>query len=365
MPSLTQKQCEMLKVELSNFLDEENVTKTIEAVEGIFSKPKRGKRESKPREEGKMKRPSPASWLFREEMRTEIISDHFSDLEKVPGKEVVKKAKELWDGMSVEDQEPWVSKNKSMWVEYYSANGGKSPSAVKTPFNVVAPLEDCDVKEGWKGPYVGKYLAKLANGKKIGVGKFDTLESAQEAAEGLETCGGVTYTKKDGYSLRVGVDPNTEPKEEKESVCWVKENHTLKSPEKKRRNKVVVEDKEDEDEDENNEILEEVVEEEKELVVEEVVVVVEEDKDLVVEEETEIIPVEKASESCDIFGADTEEEEEDDDDDDDEELEVSPWEYNGTTYLLDENNGDIYDYETQDLIGVKKGEKVMMISGGK
>ena len=42
----------------------------------------------------------------------------------VPGKEVVKKAKELWDGMSVEDQEPGVSKNKSMWEEYYRVNGG-------------------------------------------------------------------------------------------------------------------------------------------------------------------------------------------------------------------------------------------------
>jgi hypothetical protein len=359
MLSLTQKQCEMLKVELSNFLTEENVTKTIEAVDGILSKPKRAKRESKPREEGKMKRPSPASWLFREEKRTDIISEYFSELEKVPGKEVVKKAKELWDGMSVEDQEPWVSKNKSMWSEYYSANGGKSTSPSKTPFNVVVPVEDCDVKEGWKGPYMGKYLAKLANGKKIGVGKFDTLESAQEAAEVLETCGGVTYTKKDGYSLRVGVDPNTEPKEDKESVCWVKENHTLKSPEKKRRSKVVVEEKEDEDE--NNEILEDVVE--NELVVEEKKeLVVEEKKELVVvEEETEIIPVEKSYELSAVFGSDDDE----DEDDDDEDLEVSPWEYKGVNYLLDENSGDIYDYDSQELVGVKKGDKVMMISGGK
>ena len=353
MPSLTKKQCEMLKVELSYFLAEENVTKTIEAVEGIISKPKRAKRESKPREEGKMKRPSPASWLFREEKRTEIISEYFSDLEKVPGKEVVKKAKDLWDGMSVEDQEPWVSKNKSMWAEYYSANGGKSP--VKTPFNLVAPVEDTDVKEGWKGPYEGKYLWKFANGKKVGIGKFDTLESAQEAAERLDTCGGVTYTKKDGYTLRVGVDPYTSDDNEK-NMSWVKENHTMKSPEKKQKKKVVEEEKEL------------VVEEEKELVVEEEKeLVVEEEKELVVEEEKELVGVqqmghfEEEDNMCDVFGAETEEE------DDDEELEVTPWEYEGATYLLDENNGDIYDYESQDLVGVKKGDKVMMIAaaGGK
>jgi hypothetical protein len=81
------------------------------------------KQASKPREEGKIKRPTPASWLFREEKREYIIYEYFSGCNGY-GKEVAKKAKELWDGMSVEDQEPWVSKNKSMWEEYYRVNGG-------------------------------------------------------------------------------------------------------------------------------------------------------------------------------------------------------------------------------------------------
>ncbi len=44
----------------------------------------------------------------------------------------------------------------------------------------------------------------------------------------------------------------------------------------------------------------------------------------------------------------------------DDEIEVEEWEYEGTTYLLDEN-GNVYDKETADKIGEKDGEDLVYI----
>ena len=37
---------------------------------------------------------------------------------------------------------------------------------------------------------------------------------------------------------------------------------------------------------------------------------------------------------------------------------VEKFTYNGTTYLLDKNSGDLYDQETQDIVGRKTSEGV-------
>ena len=42
-------------------------------------------------------------------------------------------------------------------------------------------------------------------------------------------------------------------------------------------------------------------------------------------------------------------------DGEEEEMEVETWDFEGTTYLLDDKTGDVYDYDSQDLLG-KKGE---------
>ena len=357
MPSFTEKQIESLTLKFNEiFGEDERVSSAIDAVRSVGLKKKN---EKKVREEGRMKRPSPASWLFREERREFILEtikeemgfddDQKKLAHKVPGKEVVKKAKELWDQMSIEDQKPWVDKNKSMWEEYYAATGGaKSASPAKSPFNVVTPDEDAEVMEGWCGPYTGKHLLKFANGKKIGEGKFETIELAFEAATKLETCGGVTYNKKDGYTLRVGVDPVTH-ESDSTNISWTKENHTMKLPDKKQRKKV--EKKEDKPEVKKEE---EVVTNVKELEREEEEVVTNV-KELEGEEEVKKVASEPNNrESQDVYDSDTL------DEDDDEDLEVTPWEHKGVTYLLDEKKGDIYDYDSQEVVGVKKDGKIMI-----
>jgi hypothetical protein len=346
MPSFTEKQIESLTLKFNEiFGDDERVISAIDAVRSLGLKKKK---EKKVREEGKMKRPSPASWLFREDKREFIIENikdemHFEDDEKklaykVPGKDVVKKAKELWDGMSMEDQKPWVDKNKSMWEEYYVATGGaKSSSPAKSPFNVVVPDEGSEVMEGWCGPYNGKHLLKFANGRKIGEGKFETLELALAAANKLKTCGGVTYKPKDGYTLRVGVDPVTHTDDS--HISWTKENHTMKLPEKKQRKKVEKKEKVEE-------VKPEVTNDEKEEVGKK-------------EEVEKVDSATNITESDNVYNYDTL------DEDDDEDLEVTPWEHKGVTYLLDEKKGDVYDYDSQDLIGKKSKDKLMIFSGGK
>ena len=94
----------------------------------------------------------------------------------------------------------------------------------------------------------------------------------------------------------------------------------------------------------DNEILEEVVEV---------------DKELRVEEETEKAYVPNVRILV------SEEDEEDDDDEEDEYLQLTPWKHKGVTYWRDENTGNIYDYESRELVGLKIGWRLIMIAGGK
>ena len=61
-----------------------------------------------------------------------------------------------------------------------------------------------DAPEEWTGPFNGKKLRGLANGGKLGVGKFFSFEEAEKAAVELgEECSGITYEAKFAkYSLR-------------------------------------------------------------------------------------------------------------------------------------------------------------------
>ena len=65
-------------------------------------------------------------------------------------------------------------------------------------------IEDAPLPQGWSGPYKGKYLENYCQKKKDRV-KYETLEHALETANKLKICGGITYNKKDGYTLRKGI----------------------------------------------------------------------------------------------------------------------------------------------------------------
>ena len=64
-----------------------------------------------------MKKPVPASWMYRSEKRDEIIQEHF-DGEKVKGSLIAKKAQELWKELSDEEKRPYEEKRKELWEEY-------------------------------------------------------------------------------------------------------------------------------------------------------------------------------------------------------------------------------------------------------
>jgi hypothetical protein len=301
---------------------------------------KKVQRAKKPKNEDpdRLKRPVPASWMWRDENREQIVEDHFSG-EKVKGSEVAKKAMELWKEMSEEEQEPWVTKRQELWDAYKAENPSRTSSSPKSPFNVDKDVE-VEVPEGWNGPHEGKFLRGFAAGRAVGVGKFETFAEAVEAAKSMDKCGGITYDEKRGYTLRVACDPEQIVEDEIHQISWAKENHTVKREKKTRGKK---------------------------------------------EKKADVAEVEKkapAALEAELFGSDTDEEEEvedgrvtpkiarcmdeedasgagpaveADESDEEEEMEVAPWEYKGVTYLLDEKTGDVYDYDEQELVG-KKGE---------
>ena len=115
-----------------------------------------------PEDPNRVKKPVPASWMYRTEKREEIIKDHF-DGESVKGSVIAKKAQELWNELSDEEKRPYEEKRKVLWEEYQKYKGStSSPKAEKKkkePFTFTTD-EDCELPEGWTGPFKGQYLHK-------------------------------------------------------------------------------------------------------------------------------------------------------------------------------------------------------------
>jgi len=314
----------------------------LEKIRELNEKKTRGRvAKAKDVDPDRVKRPSPASWMFRDENRGKIIAEHF-DGQKTKGSDVAKKAKEVWDGMTEEERKPWTDRHAELWSAYKVANPGGSAksSTPSSPFNVESASE-VENPEGWNGPHEGKILYKTIPGYTArGVGKFATFAEAVEVANGLDTCGGITFDNKNGYQLRVGSDPNTPPNSTNGEVCWAKDNHVVKNPPKKARRV------------KNTEELDADV-----AKVEEQLFGAETDEEgdgvetAVVVEKSAVV-VEESAAAAEESNA-VEDEEDSDSDSDDDAMEVIPWEYKGTTYLLDEDSGDVYDYESQEKIGKK------------
>jgi hypothetical protein len=288
----------------------------------------------------RVKRPVPASWMFRDENRASIVEEHFGG--KSPkGSAVSKKAKELWDAMSEDDRAPYETRRAELWAAYKAANPGGGSSEPKVRFTV-ASCEGLDVPDGWNGPFTGKFCQSLAAGGKRGVGKFETFEDAVKAASELETCGGITFDPKRGYSLRVGNDPITQQWVEGGDswVSWTKKDHVMVVPEKKKRKKKGSGSGSGSDtsSDEADADLQNV--DFSELEGTKVLTNDELDADAA-----------KASASAEpdaVFDAETdgeeeEQEDESEDESDDEETDVVEWEYKGKTYYVNEESNEVFD----------------------
>ena len=235
--------------------------------------------------------------------------------------DISKRGGELWKLLSDEDKKPYLD-------QAAAAKAATSTGAPKRSTSPKSPFERSDETatiDGYEGPVVGKFLMKrVAPG--WGVGRFGTLAEAVEAANKLGgQCGGITM-EKNAYILQIGNDfitPEPGHRALPENDCWMswrKIDHVAEVVEKPKRVK----------------------------------------KTPVDENTTEATTTVEAppknendanTDAVDPADGVTDNEE-------DEEIDVEPWDYNGTTYLLDANTNQVYDAETQTVIGQRIGDKL-------
>lgn len=294
-----------------------------------------------------MKKPVPASWLFRDQNRQKIISDHFEG-ESAKGSMISQKAKEIWSSMSDEEKQPYITQTEEKWVLYREANPSSTPTTPKKDFNFTDKYPDT-LPEKWEGPFEKKYLHKYAKGYKVGVGRFETFEEAIVAAEQTENCGGITMStgKRPGFTLRVSNDPVTDTESDPMGpfVSWIKKDYTpITTPRKKKTSKKVPENNtESEPQDKPKEVDQSEGEN---------------------NSDDEMPFQEKPSNSNEsTYNDETEDESEDSDDsdgddDDADDLEVIQWDFKGRSYLIDEKTNELFDFDTQEPIGkIRKTKK--------
>ena len=285
------------------------------------------------------KRATSAYLLWLNANREEIISEHFGE-EELTGRDKVskvgKKAGELWNAMSEDDKADYVAESKKLQEEYKAAMAEYQPteSYITKPSNLdFDALPDAPAE--WTGPFNGKKLHGLANGGKLGVGKFYSFEEAVKAAlEIEETCSGITYEAKTGkYSLRKKFEWCGDGVEGEDcswvqgeiTVCTPKPKATKPKAKKAEKPKATKAKKAEEPKATKAKAKKaEKVEKPKTKKAKKVAVAPEP------EPEPEVV---------------------EEDEEEDEEVSVRRWNYQGKQYLLDDASGEVYDIETQDVIG--------------
>jgi hypothetical protein len=307
------------------------------------TKKKRAKSPAKDVDPDRVKRPVPASWMYREDKREEIIRDHF-DGETVKGSIVAKKAQELWAELSDEDKLPYEEKRKELWTEYKRATPCVERKE-KVAFNVNVD-EEREVPEGWEGPHKGTYLHKYVKGlgKKVGEGRFETFAEALDAASQHENCGGITMGKS-GYTLRAGCEPQSVEGDVKDGpfTSWTKSGFVPEKKEKKAKKAKKSEKKEKTSGKSEKKEKTSGKSEKKEKTSgksekkEKTSGKSEKKVEPVVDDSNEVVTMDENNESEEEV--------------DEYEQEVAPWEYNGEDYLVDEETNEVYSPETELVIG--------------
>ena len=325
-----------------------------DGISTLFRQGRNTKSGKKMKDPNAPKRATSAYLLWLNANREEIISEHFGEQE-LTGRDKVskvgKKAGELWNAMSEDDKADYVAESKKLQEEYKAAMAEYKPteSYITKPSNLdFDALPDAPVE--WTGPFNGKKLHGLANGGKLGVGKFYSFDEAAKAADELgETCSGITYEAKTGkYSLRKKFEWCGDGVEG-EDCSWVrgempKPKATKAKVEKAEKPKKATKPKaEKSKKSKKAEVVTFTVNAPAEIEVEtmtfgtpepEKKVETKKSKKLAVAPEPEPEPeVVEESES------------------EDEEVSVRRWNYQGKQYLLDDASGEVYDIETQDVIG--------------
>ena len=313
-------------------------------------------REKKPKKEkdsNAPKRPSSSYMLWLNDNREMIKDTHFpknengdhtypscheKEGEPLTGRDkitlITKKGGELWNEVSEEDKEVYKNKftelsdtYKSEMITYKEENGDYTRSNQCVKYDI----EDIpDAPDGWSGPFKMTYLPKVSKNPETDSNfkAFKTFEEAVECANNIEEgCSGITKTST-GYSLRIGPELRINPEKDFKSgiASWTKgeeapspvdrtPNSSPKSSPKMKKKSVPK--KTSNPEPETISVIKEVELKKKSL------------KKKIVKEPTPP-PVEES---------------------DDDELEVEPVEVDGVEYFMDSSSGDIYDKETQEIVG--------------
>ena len=317
------------------------------------------------------KRPKNAFMLFsdtiREEVRAELIAA--SSDGKIRVADVSKKCGERWKDVSEDDKQPFIEEHKTATVaykkaleKYYTENPekkvektttkkttGEKKEKKKATFSTEDGLPT--TPEGWSGAFSGYVLGSVKDpetGKNI-LKKFaDFNEAVAEATRLGDACGGITRTTR-GYALRKGSTVTPHKNDNTVEISWIKGEGEGVAVEE-----VAASTSEPASEDEMPPLEEPEPE-----------VVAAPNEEVVAAPNEEVVAPPKEEVVAAPQQSNDEEDEEDEDEDydadtDKEEAECEVWEFNGTTYFVDDEN----DVMTQDgdVIGKRKkvGDKYIL-----
>jgi len=262
--------------------------------------------------------------------------------------------------MSEDDKADYVTESKKLQEEYKAAMAEYKPTESYTtkPSNLDFDALP-EAPEEWTGPFNGKKLRGLANGGKLGVGKFFSFEEAEKAAVELgEECSGITYEAKFAkYSLRKKFEWCGDGVEG-EDCSWVRGEIEVSKP-KTTKPKAEKKPKATKAKVEKPKTTKPKAEKPKKAKKAEVVsFIVNGPAEIDVEtmtfgapEPEKKVETKKSKKLAVAPEPEPEVVEESEEEEDDEEVSVRHWNYQGKQYLLDDASGEVYDIETQDVIG--------------
>ena len=180
-------------------------------------KPKKGRKTKASKDPNRPKRPKSAYFLWLDENRGRIKEELGEDAKVT---EVSKEAGRQWKLVTAEEKAPFEETSNTEKQRYKAEMETYQPSE---PVVVYSVEEYPKAPEGWSGPFQMKYLSKNAKNAEGKILKFKNFDEAVEAANKLETCGGITKTSR-GYDLRIGPDliSNPESKASSGLASWIK-----------------------------------------------------------------------------------------------------------------------------------------------
>ena len=333
----------------------------VKALKSMKTDGRRGRKTRAPRDPDAPKRPTSSYMLWLNDNRQSISNTHFPKNddgehcypnghenagEPLKGRakvsEITKKAGALWKEVSDEDKQPYLDSFSVAQKAYYEAKGEYAPTGETKTKVSFDHTQRPDAPDGWNGIHVSMYLKKVAKdpetGKNIKSIK-DFNEAVALANELGDACKGITLTST-GFSLRVSAKLHqNDPETLSGLASWVKDDATIS----------------DDSDSDGETAPKKVVKKSPKKASDKT------EKTEKASEKTE--KTEKASEKkakkmkVVLKVAEPEPEPESESESEEEDMEVEQISIDGNDYFLNEKTGDIYDPETQEVVGKSKKGK--------